>query len=26
VDDPGGAGPAVEHVPDAWRPQGHWNY
>jgi putative endonuclease len=26
VDDLCGAGPAVEHVPDAWRPDGHWGY
>jgi putative endonuclease len=24
VQDPGGVAPAVEHVPDAWRPSGHW--
>jgi putative endonuclease len=24
VDDARGGAPAVEHVPDAWRPQGHW--
>jgi putative endonuclease len=27
VQDPGGAGaPMVEHVADAWRPDGHWGY
>jgi putative endonuclease len=26
VQDPGGVEPTVEHVPDAWRPSGHWRY
>jgi putative endonuclease len=25
VQDAGGSAPAVEHVPDAWRPTGHWS-
>lgn len=26
VDESDGNRPAVEHVPDAWRPQGHWSF
>jgi putative endonuclease len=26
VDDPAGAAPDITHVPDAWRPDGHWGY
>jgi putative endonuclease len=26
VDESAGGSPAVEHVPDAWRPQGHWSF
>jgi putative endonuclease len=26
VEDRDGGAPAVEHIPDAWRPTGHWSY
>jgi putative endonuclease len=26
VQNTGGGAPAVEHIPDAWRPIGHWSY
>ncbi|MGH7508252.1 MAG: YraN family protein [Gemmatimonadales bacterium] len=26
VQEAGGSAPAVEHVADAWRPDGHWSY